>query len=471
MDNNIETPPVTRSTTPAARVTMFPRPIVDRAGDFSYPPKVGTRRRPSFSFGSSSTVVTTPRPQALAIPPPQGVAAPPPQAVAPLPETPVKFITHTFLVVPEGTRWSPIGVPTITHWPEHPESVVVSLPETKRWAGVNYPTSFPQDSVEWHVAEVFGRLPRYQNVEYTYPHVTGSFFKRTRKRKGVGQDRAYRLEKYTQDANALYGKLSANCVVVYLPSGSFPPSAGSNSLSAGSNGLSAGSADPSPGSVGPSANSPTTMQHTPSPALAHFQLAIPYQAQLASSSSQIGEPHEDLTDLEKLALSWERAHIAYYEAMDFKEKVNKREATSSSSSFFWSAFEDFCKEVVNNPNGDQQFCTICMDLMKRKKLRRGISICESKLSKIFQYMSISIYNETDFKIEFELHARRFWKQWNELDAATQSCLPCLEKDHARVFAQIHGGPNYMHNEPLTNANVKKFIDNNAFSKFTIQQIR
>jgi hypothetical protein len=209
--------------------------------------------------------------------------------------------------------------------------------------------------------------------------------------------------------------------------------------------------------------------------LAHFQLATPSsQSQLASLSSQQilnGELHEDLTDLEKLVLSWEKAHIAYYEAMDFKEKVNKREATSSSSSFFWSAFEDFCKEVVNNPNGDQQFCTICMDLMKRKKLRRGISICESKLSKIFQYMSISIYNETDFKIEFELHARRFWKQWNELDAATQSCLPCLEKDHARVFAQIHGGPNYMHNEPLTNANVKKFIDNNAFSKFTIQQIR
>jgi hypothetical protein len=60
IDNNIETLPVTRSTTPAARVTMFLRPIVDRAGDFSYLPKVGTRRCPSSSCGSFFTVVTTP---------------------------------------------------------------------------------------------------------------------------------------------------------------------------------------------------------------------------------------------------------------------------------------------------------------------------------------------------------------------------------------------------------------------------
>ena len=108
-------------------------------------------------------------------------------------------------------------------------------------------------------------------------------------------------------------------------------------------------------------------------------------------------------------MSWERAHIAYYEAMDFKEKVNRREGTPSALSIFWAAFQDFYEEVVNNPNDDSEFLIVCMGLIERKKLRRGISISESSLSKILQHQSMSMYNEMDFKIEFELHARRFWK--------------------------------------------------------------
>ena len=153
------------------------------------------------------------------------MVTPPSQPVATLPQAIGKFITCTFLVFPDGTRWSANGVPTITYWRANPESVVVTLPETKRWAGVNYPIAFPQDSVEWHVAEVFGRLPQYQNIQSPYPHIIGSFFKRTRKRKGIGQDRAYKLETYTQDARGPYGKLSANTIVVYLPAAAIHPSA------------------------------------------------------------------------------------------------------------------------------------------------------------------------------------------------------------------------------------------------------
>ena len=67
----------------------------------------------------------------------------------------------------------------------------------------------------------------------------------------------------------------------------------------------------------------------------------------------VEEPHEEnVTDLEKLAMSWEKAHMAYYEAVDFKEKSNKHENTSSASLVFWAAFEGFCEEVVNNLDGD-----------------------------------------------------------------------------------------------------------------------
>ena len=137
MDNNIEPPTAARITTPT-RMTTFPRPIVDRVGDFSYPPKVGTcRRLGSSSSGSSSgssstTNVVAARSSQCVAAPPITVVVTPPQAMAPLPQALLKSITRTFLVFPEDTRWSPNGVPTITHWLANLESVVVSLPETKR---------------------------------------------------------------------------------------------------------------------------------------------------------------------------------------------------------------------------------------------------------------------------------------------------------------------------------------------------
>ena len=76
-----------------------------------------------------------------------------------------------------------------------------------------------------------------------------------------------------------------------------------------------------------------------------------------------------------------------------------------------------------------------MDLMERKKTQKG----DINLSKLVQDKSISIYNETDFKIKFGLHVRRFWKEWDKLDVAIQNCLPGLEKDHARAFVVKYGG--------------------------------
>ena len=110
--------------------------------------------------------------------------------------------------------------------------------------------------------------------------------------------------------------------------------------------------------------------------------------------------------MEKLALSWEAAHFAYYQAMDFKDKIYTREGTSSQSSIFWAMFEDFCEEIATHPYSDPELLNIYTNLMERKKLRRGISISESSISKIVQHQSMCMYNETEFKIEFELQARQ-----------------------------------------------------------------
>lgn len=109
--------------------------------------------------------------------------------------------------------------------------------------------------------------------------------------------------------------------------------------------------------------------------------------------------------------------------------------------------------------------------MERKKLKRRILIFESNLSTLIQHKFISMYNETDFKIEFELNARRFWKEWDELDAAIQDCLPSLEKDHAQAFAGKYGGSDFQTYAQPSDADVLKFLHNEAFSKFTLQKIK
>ena len=88
--------------------------------------------------------------------------------------------------------------------------MVLTLPNSKKWAGVNYPQPFLEDSV----AKAFAKLPEFKDTLSNV--ISGSFFKRTRKRKGVGQERAYRLEPYVQEAGGVYGKLNANTMVVYL---------------------------------------------------------------------------------------------------------------------------------------------------------------------------------------------------------------------------------------------------------------
>ena len=58
-----------------------------------------------------------------------------------------------------------------------------------------------------------------------------------------------------------------------------------------------------------------------------------------------------------------------------------------------------------------------------------------------------------------------------MDAAIQNCLPGLEKGHTRAFAKKYGGPDFLLSAPPADADVLKFLHNEAFSGFTLQKIK
>ncbi|KAG0572212.1 hypothetical protein KC19_VG076800 [Ceratodon purpureus] len=124
---------------------------------------------------------------------------------ASVPKATKRFITRIFLTMPANTQWSS-SVPSIAHWPTELSHVLVSLEDSMRWVGVTFPQPFPPNSVEFHVAKAYGSHFQNQTPE---SGISGSFEKRTKKINGVGQDRAYKLEPYVQEAGAVYGKLRA----------------------------------------------------------------------------------------------------------------------------------------------------------------------------------------------------------------------------------------------------------------------
>jgi hypothetical protein len=96
---------------------------------------------------------------------------------------------------------------------------------------------------------------------------------------------------------------------------------------------------------------------------------------------------------------------------------------------------------------------------------------EITLSKLTQHNSISMYSDTDFKIEFEFQVIRFWMDWDLLKAIIERCSPSREKEYAKAFAEIYGGPNFRKTEAPTDTCIESFIHNEIFSAFTFQQLR
>lgn len=77
---------------------------------------------------------------------------------------PTRFITRIFMVIPDGTHWTSVGILTNIRWSSKPRTVVLTLPDLKKWACVNYLQPFPEDNVEFCVAEAFARLPQYKDT-------------------------------------------------------------------------------------------------------------------------------------------------------------------------------------------------------------------------------------------------------------------------------------------------------------------
>ena len=189
----------------------------------------------------------------------------------------------------------------------------VSLKDSKRWTGVTFPQPFPPDSVEFHVAKAFRSI-------------SGSFFKCTKKRKGVGKDRVYKLEPFVKEIGAMYGKLHAKTMIIYMPSSqvdlsAIVPTFVLTTLTV--------STPTDPISM---ATSKIATIDLPAPVDPISMLDIENTTTLPTHG--LGIPDKDLTELERLAINWENYHIAYYESMDFKEKIDKRKASASTSQVF-----------------------------------------------------------------------------------------------------------------------------------------
>ena len=170
------------------------------------------------------------------------------------------------------------------------------------------------------------------------------------------------MEPYVQEARVVYGKLSTNSIIIYMPA-----------------------SQTSPPTLVPTFQTPSLPTLVPT-----LQIASPFidsillsTSKIVSGSSTVGLEidylDEDLTKLERLAITWEDCHIVYYESMDFKDKLDKREASARTSQVFWYAFEDLCKDILQSSNGSGEVFDACMNLQKRRQLRHGISTSETTL--------------------------------------------------------------------------------------------
>jgi len=336
--------------------------------------------------------------------------------------------------------------------------VVVTLPDSKKWAGVNYPQPFPEDSVEFSVAEAFARLPQYNNTLGNI--VSGSFFKRTKKRKGAGHDRAYRLEPYIQEGGGVYGKLNANTMVVYLPASHMPVLE-------------------TPPSQVPSSHTPfqhppcetppidmTPLERHPIHMLSEAQQGLPIlqveEVQVSSEGGHIGSitassssPVIDLTTptfqnhdpsdenyLDFLSDEWVRLQEAYFATL---ERKNKKMSASTNHDFedlqrsksFWKSFSELETEVLQDATSTIK--NITLGLVHRRNLKRGINCTDSDINKITSHLTMQMFTPADLKMEFEKNARLFWREWDYFDYLIKKAPKDAKYlDAAHVLIRSHG---------------------------------
>lgn len=188
--------------TPRIRNTVFPMPIVNNAQEFARNHRFGAPRRGALGRGTprNGRIETSGQP--------------------PSPSSSRPTITRSIYVLPQGTIWIDKGgdtLPLVESWPLDNPTVHVSLPNSTKWEGLVHP--FPIGSVEHGIALAFSRA-----IPQATPNLyTGLFYKRSKKRKGVGNERGFYLEPYFRVQGAFFGSLAANTYLVYCPDSTILP--------------------------------------------------------------------------------------------------------------------------------------------------------------------------------------------------------------------------------------------------------
>ena len=80
------------------------------------------------------------------------------------------------------------------------------------------------------------------------------------------------------------------------------------------------------------------------------------------------------------------------------------------SASFWKSFQELENEVLLEEN--PAIKNITSNLVRRKNLKRGITCTKSDLNKIIAHPSMKMFTPVDPRLEFELKATPFWREWN-----------------------------------------------------------
>ena len=118
--------------------------------------------------------------------------------------------------------------------------------------------------------------------------------------------------------------------------------------------------------------------------------------------------------LEYLSEEWIRLHEAYFAVLYLKDKkmgmsIQDTEDLERNASLKYS-FQEMENEVILE--GNLAIKNIISNLVRRKNLQRRITCSEGNLHKITTHPTIRMFTVADLRLEFELRATPFWKDWN-----------------------------------------------------------
>ena len=119
--------------------------------------------------------------------------------------------------------------------------------------------------------------------------------------------------------------------------------------------------------------------------------------------------------LEYLTKEWIHLHEAYFATLHLKDK--KMDSSSHDtedlerSASFWNSFQELENEAILE--GNPTIKNITKNLVRRKNLlEKGITCTEANLNKIIAHLAMRMFTVADLRLEFELKATPFWREWD-----------------------------------------------------------